>query len=1190
MKVRRIITLGRFAALFIVAGAFACDGTDPDPDPNRAPVAVGGIPPLTLTEGESYEVDASQFFTDPDGDQLSYSATSSNNSVLTVSVSGSNVTATAVAAGTAEVTVTATDPDGLSASHTISVMVQAANQAPVVSDTIPPQTLTEGDTVTIDASGYFSDPDGDALAFSAESSDADAATAAVDGSAVTIVAVAEGTATVTVTATDPQAASAMQEFTVTVEPRNRAPVAVGEIPPLDLDEGEEFTAPIDQFFSDPDGDTLAYEAAVSDTTVVTASISGTMIAVLALAEGMATITIAATDPGGLSATQTAAITVMGVNRGPTLTDTIPHQDLAVGDTVALDISNTFTDPDGDTLGFMVETDDTAVATVSLDGSMVTLVAVGPGSAFITVTATDPDGASAAQTFAANVAQGNRAPRAVGEIPDGVLPEGQTFTASVEMFFTDPDGDTLSYEAESSDTTVATASMAGSIITVMAVAEGVATITVTATDPEGLSATQTTTISVVSTNRGPMLTDTIPHQNMMPGDTLAFDLSNNFTDPDGDTLTFRAETDDTTVATVSIDGSMVTLVAVDGGSAFITVAATDPDGASAVQTFAANVAIGNRAPMAVGEIAARTITAGDSVTVDVSGNFSDPDDDDLTYTADPSDDAVATVSVSGAMVTVAGVAAGSATVTVTATDPGGLSATQTFDVTVSAANQGPEAVGEIAARTVTAGDSVTVDVSGNFSDPDDDDLTYTADPSDDAVATVSVSGAMVTVTGVGAGSATVTVTATDPGGLSATQTFDVTVSAANQGPEAVGEIAARTVTAGDSVTVDVSGNFSDPDDDDLTYTADPSDDAVATVSVSGAMVAVTGVGAGSATVTVTATDPGGLSATQTFDVTVSAANQGPEAVGEIAARTVTAGDSVTVDVSGNFSDPDDDDLTYTADPSDDAVATVSVSGAMVAVTGVAAGSATVTVTATDPGGLSATQTFDVTVSAANQGPEAVDTVPVYDLLLVLNPDDMTMVDTMTSVVLDMAAYFSDPDGDDLTYMASVSDTGTAKVESVEGSVVTTVAVSSDTTFAHDTTMLTVTATDPDGESVSQEAMVLVANSDYELWDLIVIEDDGRVVLGGLLTLGQCIDVTGFPFDGTVYTVHWTSWQVKKGTGWVNLPGTYRAEGICPNLDLPDAPDGTYRVVGELTTFPFGGDPETESVLSRRRSADYIKTSN
>ena len=98
--------------------------------------------------------------------------------------------------------------------------------------------------------------------------------------------------------------------------------------------------------------------------------------------------------------------------------------------------------------------------------------------------------------------------------------------------------------------------------------------------------------------------------------------------------------------------------------------------------------------------------------------------------------------------------------------------------------------------------------------------------------------------------------------------------------------------------------------------------------------------------------------------------------------------------------------------------------------------------------------------------------------------------MTSVVLDMADFFIDPDDDELTYTASVADDAIAMVESVEGSVVTTVAVSSDTTtFAHDTTMLTVTATDPGGLSVSQEVAVLVANSDYVLWDLIVIQDNG-----------------------------------------------------------------------------------------------------
>ena len=105
---------------------------------------------------------------------------------------------------------------------------------------------------------------------------------------------------------------------------------------------------------------------------------------------------------------------------------------------------------------------------------------------------------------------------------------------------------------------------------------------------------------------------------------------------------------------------------------------------------------NRAPTAVGSIAAQTITAGESATVNVSSNFNDPDGDALTYTAATSDAGVATASVAGSTVTITGVAAGSATITVTARDPGGLSATQTISVTVEAANQPPVA-GRLAGR-------------------------------------------------------------------------------------------------------------------------------------------------------------------------------------------------------------------------------------------------------------------------------------------------------------------------------------------------------------------------------------------------------------------------------------------------------------------------------------------------------------
>ena len=168
----------------------------------------------------------------------------------------------------------------------------------------------------------------------------------------------------------------------------------------------------------------------------------------------------------------------------------------------------------------------------------------------------------------------------------------------------------------------------------------------------------------------------------------------------------------------------------------------------------------------------------------------------------------------------------------------------------------------------------MDVSGAFSDPDDDALTYAAESDATGVATVDVSGSVVTVTGVAPGSATVTVTATDPGDLSVTQSFMVTVTGVNRAPEVAEAIPGQNVEVGAEAMVDVSEAFTDPDDDALTYAAESDATGVATVDVSGSVVTVTGVALGSATVTVTATDPGHLSVTQSFMVTVEAASGAP----------------------------------------------------------------------------------------------------------------------------------------------------------------------------------------------------------------------------------------------------------------------------------------------------------------------------
>ena len=571
--------------------------------------------------------------------------------------------------------------------------------------------------------------------------------------------------------------------------------------------------------------------------------------------------------------------------------------------------------------------------------------------------------------------GNHPPEVTAKaIADLAIEVGDSEAVDVsENYFSDPDGDELTYTAASSDDAVATVSVSGAEVNVTGVAAGSATVTVTATDPGGLSADQMFDVAVA--NQSPEAVGTIAHQGVAPGGSVTVDVSGDFSDPDDDELTFTAESDADNTATVEVSGSELTITGVVVGTATITVTATDPGDLSATQMFDVTVAVGNQSPEAVGTIADQGVAPGGSATVDVSGNFNDPNGDTLTFTVVSSEASIATVAVDGSMVTVVGVVVGTATITVTATDPGDLSATQMFDVTVAVGNQSPEAVGTIADQGVAPGGSATVDVSGNFNDPNGDTLTFTVVSSEASIATVAVDGSMVTVVGVVVGTATITVTATDPGDLSATQMFDVTVAVGNQSPEAVGTIADQGVAPGGSATVDVSGNFNDPDGDTLTFTVVSSEASIATVAVDGSMVTVVGVVVGTATITVTATDPGDLSATQMFDVTVAVGNQSPEAVGTIADQGVAPGGSATVDVSGNFNDPDGDTLTFTVVSSEASIATVAVDGSMVTVVGVVVGTATITVTATDPGDLSATQMFDVTVADQGVAPGGSATVDV-----------------------------------------------------------------------------------------------------------------------------------------------------------------------------------------------------------------------
>ena len=186
-----------------------------------------------------------------------------------------------------------------------------------------------------------------------------------------------------------------------------------------------------------------------------------------------------------------------------------------------------------------------------------------------------------------------------------------------------------------------------------------------------------------------------------------------------------------------------------------------------------------------------------------------------------------------------------------------------------ANQPPAASGALPGRSLLRHDRLDVDLSAAFADPDGDALTYAVSSSAPEVVTLLAAGARLTLAAVGTGAATIRVTAADPGGLSATRSFTVTVTmGANRPPAALGTLPDRTLQLATTLDVDLSTAFDDPDQDPLTYAASSSAPNVAAVRASGARLTLTAAALGTAAIRVTATDPAGQSAAQSFTVTVT----------------------------------------------------------------------------------------------------------------------------------------------------------------------------------------------------------------------------------------------------------------------------------------------------------------------------------
>ena len=569
-----------------------------------------------------------------------------------------------------------------------------------------------------------------------------------------------------------------------------------------------------------------------------------------------------------------------------------------------------------------------------------------------------------------------------------------------------------------------------------------------------------------------------------------------------------------------------------------------------------------------------------------------------------------------LVTPAANLSGTATITVVVMDGDEQLATETFVVTVNAVNDAPSITG---VTDVTTNED-TVSAPMNFTVGDDvtavNALTVTASSSNPAIVadngiSIVTDGAnrqvLITPVGNAFGTSTITLTVSD-GELATQQTFIVTVTSINDLPtlQAIGDISEEVGTAFNPIPL----SFSDVETSNanLTFTATSDNESL----IDGNGLVFTGQGTdtvklqlnplatatGTANITVRVTDADGGFAEQVFTVTVDS----PPTISAIADKTITEGDSTgALFFTVGDGETAAIDLTLSADSSNTTlvpVANISLGGSgvnrAVTVSPVAGltGQSTITVTVHDASGLTATESFIVTVA-----PNALPTISAIDDINAsedqpILPFFITIGDAETSA--NNLQISATSDNNALIPSNNVVITGTGTERTV---ALTQIA------NANGTANITIRVQDSHGGVTTETfAVIITPVNDAPVAGAAAanVLEGGNVVINlgnvssdieGALNLASGITITTPPLngnvifnnvngDGTVTYIHSGSntnsdsfqYTIADMSGNVSAPATVTIT-VIPVNDAPDAVDDTNTaifVIGSVTPSTIIGN--------------------
>ena len=716
------------------------------------------------------------------------------------------------------------------------------------------------------------------------------------------------------------------------------------------------------------------------------------------------------------------------------------EDMAIDIDPAELIANDY-DPEGDTLSFVgfVGTPANATITALENGHYrITPAANFNGKLTLTYAVTNSSGFPVTATVEIDVLPVNDAPVAVDDMLDMI--EDQPLTLFItELLSNDvePDSQALLFNriVETHGLTVTEDGLGRLVITPDANFNGAAWFDYEVTDSYGLTDIARVAVNIAAVNDAPVI-GAIPLLRGVEDQPFSAVLPSGLvSDADGDAVLVEVRGVGGTAlpSWLSYDRATRTFTGTPpanfNGTVELEILAADQD-IDVIRQFAIVIDPVNDAPVAALALADQSTLEDQAIDFTIpSGSFTDIDSASLVLSAKlASGEALPTwlgfddghftgqppANFNGAL-----------DIVVTASD-GSLTASSSFRLTVSPVNDAPVLVTGLADISVAEDTAIDILIPpGTFADPDGDSLTLTARLSGGSAlpAWLSFDGERLTGQPPAeySGQIDIEIVASD-GALVVADGFRLTISSDNDAPVVSAPLADVMVAEDHAVDITLpAGVFSDPDGDALTLSAKLAngDPLPSWLSFDAATRRFTGQPPlnyhGAFAIAVTASD-GTLSVSDSFELEIVSVNDAPTVASALADIEWTSAGALDVALpAGSFADVDGDTLTITARLANGYALPgwLSFDGARFTGTPPAGftGPIDIEVFAND-GLLAVSDIFRLTVSVGAGGNDAPVVInPIADAAA-------TRGDTIDIAIPSNA--FGDPDGDALTYSATMAD--------------------------------------------------------------------------------------------------------------------------------------------------------------------------